>query len=317
VEEIRKVLAVALYFGYDPAALYKEALRSRPADYDVPPSVADVLGDSPREASDPAAPPPPRHLSVTERSRGTPQAEGAVWYYSLGGQRVGPVSQATLMNWLTAGALSHSTLVWREGMSEWLPIRLVGFSEDEATPLDGLPPIVKSYFAHSYTQNVGPRIEEELPAPKYAVVSAMLTHIKERLGDRLSIVNAGLTQTIAGKPEYAASLAEYDQLTIGLVFSYLTLCHYRPRREWSGASARAAKEKRWRASETLLSDRSASLGSRLRSQASRVALPAHQRRRGWEMDSSTSSSTASRRRCLSSWRRRLSPVSRRRVSRAR
>jgi hypothetical protein len=46
------------------------------------------------------------------------------WYYDAGGgQRQGPVTQTEFDRLISAGAIKPETLVWREGMSGWLPLR--------------------------------------------------------------------------------------------------------------------------------------------------------------------------------------------------
>ncbi|AHF93214.1 hypothetical protein OPIT5_26370 [Opitutaceae bacterium TAV5] len=50
------------------------------------------------------------------------------WYYSHNGQQAGPVPQADFDNLVHSGVITPSTLVWREGMSEWRPASEVGVS---------------------------------------------------------------------------------------------------------------------------------------------------------------------------------------------
>ncbi|MEO1856858.1 MAG: GYF domain-containing protein [Rubritalea sp.] len=57
-----------------------------------------------------------------------------MWYYTLNGQQAGPVSQAELAQMLN-GSLPSDTLVWKEGMADWLPAQDVdAFRNIEATP---------------------------------------------------------------------------------------------------------------------------------------------------------------------------------------
>ena len=44
------------------------------------------------------------------------------WYYSLGGQRIGPVSNAAITQLLAAGTINNGTFVWRAGFDGWIPI---------------------------------------------------------------------------------------------------------------------------------------------------------------------------------------------------
>jgi hypothetical protein len=46
------------------------------------------------------------------------------WYYDAGGgTRQGPVSEAELDNLLATGVINPETLVWRQGMTDWTPLR--------------------------------------------------------------------------------------------------------------------------------------------------------------------------------------------------
>lgn len=49
----------------------------------------------------------------------------AEWYCEVGGQRYGPVSEQELRDWLAQGRLSGHDVVWRQGMSEWMPVSSV------------------------------------------------------------------------------------------------------------------------------------------------------------------------------------------------
>jgi len=43
------------------------------------------------------------------------------WYYAQGDQRLGPVSLAELRSFLQSGRIQKATLVWTDGMQDWLP----------------------------------------------------------------------------------------------------------------------------------------------------------------------------------------------------
>lgn len=47
------------------------------------------------------------------------------WYYVDGGQQAGPVDDATFRSLIQSGKIRSDTLVWREGMPEWLPYQKV------------------------------------------------------------------------------------------------------------------------------------------------------------------------------------------------
>ena len=44
------------------------------------------------------------------------------WYYDQGGQRQGPVAEAELDRLLASGTITPGTLVWCEGMADWMPL---------------------------------------------------------------------------------------------------------------------------------------------------------------------------------------------------
>lgn len=45
------------------------------------------------------------------------------WYYAVGGQQQGPVDEAQLDALLQSGQINQETLVWREGLANWQPLR--------------------------------------------------------------------------------------------------------------------------------------------------------------------------------------------------
>ena len=44
-----------------------------------------------------------------------------MWHYAQDGKPAGPFSEVDLAKSIRAGALTRDTLVWREGMAQWLP----------------------------------------------------------------------------------------------------------------------------------------------------------------------------------------------------
>lgn len=47
------------------------------------------------------------------------------WYYAVGSQRAGPVSDAQLDELVRSGKVSGDTLVWRDGLADWQPLHSV------------------------------------------------------------------------------------------------------------------------------------------------------------------------------------------------
>lgn len=65
------------------------------------------------------------------------------WFYVLNGQRTGPVGADELQRLAATGAISAETLVWREGMADWQPLRIA--AADLAGPAaDGNAPVTCS-----------------------------------------------------------------------------------------------------------------------------------------------------------------------------
>lgn len=56
------------------------------------------------------------------------------WYYESGGQQQGPVTDADLDRLLAEGKITVDTLVWREGMSGWTPLRTARPAGTAPTP---------------------------------------------------------------------------------------------------------------------------------------------------------------------------------------
>ncbi|EDY20063.1 hypothetical protein CfE428DRAFT_2652 [Chthoniobacter flavus Ellin428] len=45
------------------------------------------------------------------------------WYYALGDQRQGPVSDSELDALIASGKINENTLIWKEGMANWQPLK--------------------------------------------------------------------------------------------------------------------------------------------------------------------------------------------------
>src|SRR5437773_8108720 len=59
------------------------------------------------------------------------------WYYETGGAQTGPVDRKTLEILIAKNVISHKTLVWTEGMSEWLPASRVKGLVTAPPPMPG------------------------------------------------------------------------------------------------------------------------------------------------------------------------------------
>ncbi|MDD4098599.1 MAG: DUF4339 domain-containing protein, partial [Lentisphaeria bacterium] len=48
-----------------------------------------------------------------------------MWYFAENGQQQGPVSLADLQAMVRSGRLTIDSLVWRQGMNDWMPVQNV------------------------------------------------------------------------------------------------------------------------------------------------------------------------------------------------
>lgn len=62
------------------------------------------------------------------------------WYYAVGSQQQGPVTEDQLQGLIKDGVVTGDTLVWREGMANWLPYRTVAPAPGGASPSEPAMP---------------------------------------------------------------------------------------------------------------------------------------------------------------------------------
>ncbi|HEU0008219.1 MAG TPA: DUF4339 domain-containing protein, partial [Verrucomicrobiae bacterium] len=62
------------------------------------------------------------------------------WFYALGGQQQGPVDDGQLDALAAAGTITPDTLVWREGLANWQPLRQARPASGAAPPV-AAPPV--------------------------------------------------------------------------------------------------------------------------------------------------------------------------------
>lgn len=89
----------------------------------------------------------------------------STWYYVEGGERRGPIDHGTLTRQLETGALPADTLVWRDGMGDWVPAsntpELAGSREAEvvpeamAVPAGGYDPYAQEQYGVQYVTYAG------------------------------------------------------------------------------------------------------------------------------------------------------------------
>lgn len=67
-------------------------------------------------------------------------SEEILWFYEGGGERRGPVAAAELLVLHQQGTITAETLVWRDGLSDWIAFSTSGLMQDSAGP-SGPPPV--------------------------------------------------------------------------------------------------------------------------------------------------------------------------------
>ena len=68
-----------------------------------------------------------------------------MWYYQQGTNRMGPVDEVTLRGLLTNGTISIDTLVWTNGMSNWIPLQQTHLANGLPVPppaVPAMPPMI-------------------------------------------------------------------------------------------------------------------------------------------------------------------------------
>jgi hypothetical protein len=56
------------------------------------------------------------------------------WFYAINGRKIGPVSGLQLDELLSSGQINHDTPVWREGMTDWQPLKVTRVSSPPPIP---------------------------------------------------------------------------------------------------------------------------------------------------------------------------------------
>ncbi len=68
-----------------------------------------------------------------------------MWYYQHFGRKIGPVSEETIRSLLLSQILNIYSLVWKEGMNDWIPIHQTNLANGLPLPPPPIPgPIVSN-----------------------------------------------------------------------------------------------------------------------------------------------------------------------------
>ncbi len=76
-----------------------------------------------------------------------------VWYFSgAGGAKNGPVTAAQLQELARQGIVNGETLVWKEGLKEWVPVTRIKGLEIKEPELTVMPPLPTHAATTAYTR---------------------------------------------------------------------------------------------------------------------------------------------------------------------
>jgi len=78
------------------------------------------------------------------------------WYYSKNGTQLGPVEESDLRGKIASGEISSTDLVWKEGMTDWLPSSKVPDLAGAAAVVAPVPPVYTEVRNSPYTTPVTP-----------------------------------------------------------------------------------------------------------------------------------------------------------------
>ncbi len=68
------------------------------------------------------------------------------WYVAVNGQTVGPISNEQLLAGIQSGQYSETTMVWRDGFADWLPVEQVNeLANPPVVAQQGVPPVTAAH----------------------------------------------------------------------------------------------------------------------------------------------------------------------------
>lgn len=103
----------------------------------------------------------PGKSSDASREAAPPAAFHPKWFYAIGTEQYGPVTTLELRGLMASGKLSPQDLVWKEGMTEWMPVVTVAELKDLSTrpgELDS-PRATATHVAKIYCTTCGAAVD--------------------------------------------------------------------------------------------------------------------------------------------------------------
>jgi uncharacterized RDD family membrane protein YckC len=127
------------------------------------------------------------------------------WYYVDGGQRAGPVAETEFDRLIGAGKIQPETLVWRDGMANWQPLREIRPVAAPATGTAYTPPV---------SSQTAPGV---LPAPAANEVVCAHCH---GVFPRENTIQYGTSYVCAAcKPAFIQKLREGATTEVGMIYA--------------------------------------------------------------------------------------------------
>lgn len=146
--------------------------------------------------------------------------EARQWYYAIGGQQQGPVAEDTLFQMFATGQLTPETLVWTQGMQDWVKASAVE-GLVPLTPLTAMDPLAAqaSFNQGGFLLRSYAGFWKRFAA---AIIDSIILQIGGFIGGfMLGIIMGGaMVAGGAGEDAIAASVSVFSFLT-GIVLNWL------------------------------------------------------------------------------------------------
>lgn len=129
------------------------------------------------------------------------------WYYETKGQRVGPLQQKDIVQKIRNRELSHGSLVWRTGLSEWTLIEKTEFQQLLNTP----PPL-----SGDVINNTAIWFLAFAPLISTFILEPVVSNIIEQPIEKLWGINLGLNILFSYIDSFSLKKAGHDPDKLGM-----------------------------------------------------------------------------------------------------
>ena len=141
------------------------------------------------------------------------------WYYGSSAGQSGPVDESELRAMIASGGVGPETLVWRDGMKDWLPLQSVPeLRGDAVTPYQTPGAPLPGGYVPGYYQPVAPTSGLAIASMVCGIVGLLLCYIHGLLGVPAVICGHMALSQISGS---SLPMAGRGMAIAGLVMGYL------------------------------------------------------------------------------------------------